>query len=103
MNEKLPSAPTEWRDPDDAPELTNVFFEKATMMIGGQPVTLEKAKMEFAKINIPSSRSPTEHRKQHLTLRFDADIIAAFKSTGRGWQERMNDALRDWLNSHSLT
>lgn len=32
--------------------------------------------------------------KQCLTLRIDADVVARFKATGRGWQTRMNDALR---------
>lgn len=33
-------------------------------------------------------------------VRFDADILAAFKSTGKGWQTRINDALREWLRTH---
>ena len=39
--------------------------------------------------------------KTSTTLRFDTDILAAFKSTGKGWQTRMNNALRDWLKTHS--
>ena len=39
--------------------------------------------------------------KQALTVRYDADIVAAFKATGKGWQTRMNEALRDWLKTHS--
>ena len=31
-----------------------------------------------------------------------ADVMAAFKATGAGWQTRMNDALRDWLRTHPL-
>lgn len=32
--------------------------------------------------------------------RFDAEVLAAFRATGKGWQTRMNEALRDWLRSH---
>ena len=39
--------------------------------------------------------------KLPVTMRFDADILASFKATGKGWQTRMNDALRDWLSTHS--
>lgn len=39
--------------------------------------------------------------KVSTTVRFDADVITAFRATGEGWQTRMNDALRDWLKSHS--
>ncbi|NYT77922.1 BrnA antitoxin family protein [Alcaligenaceae bacterium] len=34
------------------------------------------------------------------SLRYDADIIDAFKAGGEGWQTRMNSALRDWLRLH---
>ena len=39
--------------------------------------------------------------KSSTTLRFDTDILAIFKATGKGWQTRMNNALRDWLKTHS--
>jgi uncharacterized protein (DUF4415 family) len=32
--------------------------------------------------------------KQQVTLRLDRDLINHFKSTGRGWQTRLNAALR---------
>lgn len=34
--------------------------------------------------------------KVSTTIRFDADVLAALKSTGKGWQTRVNDAMRDW-------
>ena len=44
-------------------------------------------------------KAPT---KVATTIRYDADIIAVFKSTGPGWQTRMNQALREWLQTHSV-
>ncbi|MGZ5027066.1 MAG: BrnA antitoxin family protein [Methylobacter sp.] len=41
--------------------------------------------------------------KEQVAIRIDRDILAAFRSTGAGWQTRMNMALRDWLKTHSLT
>ena len=35
--------------------------------------------------------------KTHVNIRLDADLVAAFKATGRGWQTRINKALREWL------
>ncbi len=35
--------------------------------------------------------------KVQITLRVDPDILAAFRKTGRGWQSRMNTALRQAL------
>ena len=39
--------------------------------------------------------------KQAVTVRFSQDVLEAFRSTGAGWQPRMNEALRDWLRTHS--
>ncbi len=38
--------------------------------------------------------------KVSTTVRFDADVISAFRASGKGWQTRMNDVLRDWLKAH---
>jgi len=43
-------------------------------------------------------KAPT---KVSTTVRFDAEVLDAFKATGRGWQTRMNDALKEWLKAHS--
>ncbi len=39
--------------------------------------------------------------KSSTTVRFDKDILDTFKATGKGWQTRMNNALREWLKTHS--
>jgi uncharacterized protein (DUF4415 family) len=31
---------------------------------------------------------------KQVTLRLDADLIDRFRATGKGWQSRMNEALR---------
>ena len=86
MNAKKPATPNTWTDPDDAPELTEEFFERADVYIGDTLVR--------------RGRPRAERTKQAVTMRYDVDIIAAFKATGAGWQTRMNDALRDWLAAH---
>jgi uncharacterized protein (DUF4415 family) len=45
---------------------------------------------------------PASHTKASQTVRFDLDILAAFKATGKGWQTRMNEALREWLKEHPM-
>ena len=37
-------------------------------------------------------------RKVPTTIRFDPDVLEALRATGRGWQTRANDALREWLS-----
>ena len=36
-------------------------------------------------------KAPT---KQQVTLRLDREVLERFRSTGSGWQSRINDALR---------
>lgn len=45
----------------------------------------------------PTVASP----KKATNIRFGADLLEAFKATGKGWQTRMDSALRDWLKTHS--
>jgi len=39
-------------------------------------------------------------KKEQVTLRLDAEILEKFKSTGNGWQTRINDVLRNWAKRH---
>jgi uncharacterized protein (DUF4415 family) len=44
-------------------------------------------------------KAPT---KVPTTIRFDADVLAALKASGKGWQTRVNEAMRDWLKTHRV-
>ena len=44
---------------------------------------------------------PVGSDKTQIALRVDNDTLSAFRATGKGWQSRMNAALRDWLRTHS--
>lgn len=48
-------------------------------------------------------RPPKTAPKEQVSIRYDADLVAAFRSTGTGWQTRMNDALRTFLTEHPIT
>ncbi|MEY4591666.1 MAG: hypothetical protein RIR18_561 [Pseudomonadota bacterium] len=43
---------------------------------------------------------PLGSDKTQIALRIDNDVLTAFKATGKGWQTRMNEALREWLQRH---
>jgi uncharacterized protein (DUF4415 family) len=43
------------------------------------------------------NRKPT---KEQVAVRFDRDVLTAFRASGRGWQTRMNAALKEWLATH---
>ena len=43
---------------------------------------------------------PRGTTKVSTTVRFDREVLDAFRAAGPGWQSRMNDALKDWLKIH---
>jgi len=83
MNGNKRDTATTWIDPDDAPELNDDFFERADEYVGQTLVKRGRPLGSGTKIS--------------TTIRFDADIVAAFRAAGPGWQSRMNEALREWL------
>jgi len=70
--------------------------------IAADPDTYELTDEEFARLKpMPArGRPPAEHPKVHTGLRLDAEVLDAFKAGGRGWQTRINEALKDWLKTH---
>lgn len=100
MSAKKINTENSWVDPEDAPELSDEFFEKATLTIGEKVVS--KTEFEKAAKKALRGRPPGSGVKKSTTVRFDHDVLDAFKGTGRGWQTRMNNALRDWLREHKL-
>ena len=80
MNANKNFMDTNWIDEDDAPELTDAFFEQADEYNNGVLI-----KRGFASKEI---------------VNLDSDIIAIFKATGENWQAKMNDVLREWVKLH---
>jgi uncharacterized protein (DUF4415 family) len=68
------------KDYEEIPELTDEWFQKATLHIGGVPISRGR----------PKSKAP----KNAVSLRLDPDVVAYFRRGGRGWQSRINAALR---------
>lgn len=80
MTAKKPSTPATWVDPDDAPELTDAFFQGADLFEGEKLVR--------------RGRPKALRTKEPVKLRLDADVLAALRASGDGWQTRINDSLR---------
>jgi len=73
----------------EPPILTAEWFAKARPAKDVLPARVLAA----AKRGRPKARET----KEAVNIRFSPDILAAFRATGRGWQTRINDALREWL------
>ena len=70
---------TEWIDPDDAPELDDEWFDKATFKIGDKIIRRGR---------------PAGSAKRLVSLRIDEVVLDRFRADGPGWQSRINEALR---------
>ncbi len=64
-------------------------------------------KMTTIKINHPhipnKVRGPQKTPlKVPVSIRLSPDIVECFKIQGKGWQTKVNNILREYVNSHSL-
>lgn len=46
-------------------------------------------------------RPPSEHKKLLVSVRYSPEVVAYFKSTGDGWQSRMDGVLREYVMRHA--
>ena len=54
-----------------------------------------------ATVRRPGQRGPgKKEKKVLLSIRYSPEVVEYFKSTGAGWQKRIDEALRDWVASH---
>ena len=84
------TSPTEMVNDPDSPTTRVSDWEGAVLKQGG--VVVGRARTRGP------NRGPL---KEQVAIRFDREVLAAFRAGGVGWQTRMNDALRDWLRTHS--
>ena len=67
-----------WVEPDDAPELTDEWFERADRMLGD--TVIRKGR-------------PPGSTKQLVSLHLDIAVLDTFRARGPEWQTRTNEAL----------
>ena len=46
-------------------------------------------------------RPKSASTKQLVSIRYSPEVLAYFKSTGEGWQSRIDRVLREYITSHS--
>ena len=55
---------------------------------------------KFAKTAVRRGRPPVARPKVSTTIRLSRDVIDHFKAGGRGWQTRIDEALREWIGKN---
>ena len=77
-------------DPEWGPE--ELDMSKARPAREVLPELVERYEREQAELRKRGpQKAPT---KEHISLRLDADLVEYFRSSGRGWQTRLNAMLR---------
>ena len=72
-------------DPDAAPDLSK----------GPWPDRLDK-------VSVARGRPRLARPKVSTTIRLSRDVIDHFRADGRGWQTRIDEALRDWISKQPV-
>ena len=68
-------------DDEDSPEASKLIREAIAKHRVGRPVG--------------------QGNKQQIAIRLDKEVLNAFRTSGSGWQTRINDALKSWLKEHT--
>ena len=76
--DKLEDMPDDEIDFSDVEEITPELFAQAIVRHGLKPVP----------------------KKEQITLRVDSDVLRWFRSQGKGYQTKINDLLRAYMNAH---
>lgn len=76
--EKLENMTDKEIDFSDVDEITPELFAQAIVRRGLKPVP----------------------KKEQITLRVDSDVLRWFKKQGKGYQTKINDLLRAYMNAH---
>ena len=80
MTTKKRISKSKWVDPDDSPPLDRDWFQRAEIKDGNKLIRRGR----------PKSAAP----KRATSLRLDADVLDHYRTSGPGWQSRINQALR---------
>ena len=104
---KLPASPEEWEaviaaaPGKDRPLTTKEKkqWDNAVFVKGGGYQAVRAA---FAAKRKPGERGPQRTpTKQLVSVRYSPEVLSYFKASGAGWQTRMDEALKQWVSTHS--
>ena len=90
----MPNRPKRSTPDDENPEWTKAHFARS-VRLEGLPIVLQ----EKLKRHVRGERkSPI---KIPISIRLSKDVVDELRGTGAGWQSRVDDALRSWLETQS--
>lgn len=81
------------------PEEDAAITKAAVSDFDARPFT--DAEWEQAKPTLRPGRPKADVTKERITIRLSAEVVDHFRSTGRGWQTRMDRILSEWVRKHA--
>lgn len=100
----LPASPEEWEQLISAapgekamptPDEEQAFWGKAVVVRQGGPKAVSNA-LKLKRTGGHQNFSI----KQPVSIRLSPDVAEYFKSTGKGWQTRVNEVLQSYVKAH---
>lgn len=82
---------------DDNPEWTAADFATAENPEDILPMAVLKAFPETVK---RLGRPIKENKKNAIYIRLSPDVVEHFRAMGKGWQTKIDEALKQWMVSH---
>ena len=79
-------------DPDDLEWTEKIFHEAKPIENSDLP--------ESFKVAVRRGRPKAEKPKVLLSVRYSPEVVEFFKASGKGWQTRMDEILREYVASH---
>ena|SRR6476661_8068643 len=82
------------------PEEDRAITSAAKSDPDAQPLTSTQLKA-MVPLRTLRGRPKSDSKKLLLSVRYSPEVIEYFKSTGDGWQSRMDGVLREYVERHS--
>ena len=61
--------------------------------------TYELSDARFAQLK-PVGRPKSDNPKMPINIRLSPEVLAYFRETGKGWQTRMDNVLKEYVQAH---
>ncbi|GHU19332.1 hypothetical protein FACS189475_06350 [Betaproteobacteria bacterium] len=76
------------------------FFEWDGVDEDERPASPEELRAGIERYRRSRGR-PRGSNKEQVAIRFDKDVLDGLRATGKGWQTRVNDTMREWLKEQT--
>ncbi len=85
----------------DAPVPFNAATDAESEPYNPNDAAAAAAYWKAATVKRGRGRPALDVKRPTLNMRVDADVLDAFKATGPGWQTRINEVLKSWVQTHA--